>query len=67
LFVLADMIRPVAMVPEAKRVAELLTEFQLEKTQIAVVKDAHGHTVGLVTLEDLLEEIVGEIHEDAPR
>jgi CBS domain containing-hemolysin-like protein len=67
LFVLADLIRPVSTVRETKRVAELLTEFQLEKTQIAVVKDAHGHTVGLVTIEDLLEEIVGEIQEDAPR
>ncbi len=67
LFVLADLIRPVATVRETKRIAELLSEFQREKTQIAIVQDARGQTVGLVTIEDLLEEIVGEIQEDAPR
>ena len=66
LFVLPDLIRPVALVPETKRVAELLSEFQRDKMQIAIVQDAKGATVGLVTLEDLLEEIVGEIHEEAP-
>jgi CBS domain containing-hemolysin-like protein len=64
LFVLSDLLRPVKTVPETKRVAELLSEFQREKIQIAMVKDARGATVGLVTLEDLLEEIVGEIHEE---
>ena len=67
LFVLADLIRPVATVKATKRIAELLSEFQREKTQIAIVKDARGATVGLVTIEDLLEEIVGEIQEEAPR
>ena len=66
LFVLSDLIRPVACVPETKRVAELLSEFQRDKIQIAIVQNAKGATVGLVTLEDLLEEIVGEIHEEAP-
>jgi CBS domain containing-hemolysin-like protein len=66
LFVLSDLIRPIAIVPEAKRLAELLSEFQRDKVQIAMVKDAHGVTVGLITIEDLLEEIVGEIHEEAP-
>ncbi|MDP3703544.1 MAG: hemolysin family protein [Candidatus Omnitrophota bacterium] len=66
LFVLSDLIRPVVSVPETKRVAELLSEFQRDKIQIAIVQDAKGKTVGLVTLEDLLEEIVGEIHEEAP-
>ena len=64
LFVLSDLIRPVAVVRETKRVAELLGEFQRDKVQIAIVQDARGHTIGLVTLEDLLEEIVGEIHEE---
>jgi len=64
LFVLSDLIRPIKMVPETKRVAELLSEFQREKIQIAMVKDTRGATVGLVTIEDLLEEIVGEIQEE---
>ena len=67
LFVLSDLIRPIAIVPETMRVAELLSRFQREKTQIAIVQDATRLTVGLVTLEDLLEEIVGEIHEEAPQ
>ena len=65
-FVLSDLIRPIKVVAETKRVAELLGEFQRDKTQIAIVRDAGGSTVGLVTIEDLLEEIVGEIHEEAP-
>ncbi len=67
LFVLADLIRPIAVVPETKRVAELLSEFQRDRVQIAIVHNAKQETVGLVTLEDLLEEIVGEIHEEVPR
>ncbi len=67
LFVLSDLIRPVAVVPEAKRVAELLSEFQREKVQIAIVQNAKRITIGLVTIEDLLEEIVGEIHEEVPK
>lgn len=66
LFVLADLIRPVTVVPQTKRIAELLSEFQQHKFQIAIVQDEQRRTVGLVTLEDLLEEIVGEIHEEAP-
>ena len=66
LFVLSDLIRPVAFVSETKRVAELLSEFQREKVQIAIVRNAAGKTLGLVTIEDLLEEIVGEIHEQPP-
>lgn len=64
LFVLADFVHPPYLVPETKRVAELLTDFQRLKIQIAIVQDQRQVTVGLVTLEDLLEEIVGEIHED---
>ena len=67
LFVLADLIRPVRFVPETQRVAELLSEFQRDKIQIAIVRDAKGVTTGLVTIEDLLEEIVGEIHEEVPK
>ena len=66
LFVLDDLIRPIVRVPETKRLAELLSQFQREKTQIAIVHNAKGETAGLVTIEDVLEEIVGEI-EEAPR
>ena len=66
LFVLSDLIRPVVAVPESKRVAELLSEFQTTGAQIAIVQDQAGRTAGLVTIEDLLEEIVGEIHEETP-
>jgi len=65
LFVLQDLIRPAMFVPETRRLAELLSDFQREKIQIAIVRDAKGATAGLVTIEDLLEEIVGEIREDA--
>ena len=67
LFVLSDLIRPIATVSETKRIAELLGEFQRDKTQIAIVRNAHGKTSGLVTLEDVLEELVGEIHEEPPQ
>jgi CBS domain containing-hemolysin-like protein len=67
LFVLQDLIRPISAVPETKRVAELLGEFQRDKVQIAIIQDAKGTTVGLVTIEDVLEEIVGEIPEETVR
>ncbi len=67
LFALQDLVRPVKFVPETKRIAELLTEFQRDRMQIAIVQDAKGTTRGLVTLEDLVEEIVGEIQEEAPQ
>ena len=59
-----DLVRPAHFVPETKRVSELLTEMQTRKTHIAVVIDEYGGTAGLVTLEDLLEELVGEIHDE---
>jgi CBS domain containing-hemolysin-like protein len=59
-----DICRPPHFVPEQKRVAELLHEMQQEKFHMAVVLNEHGATTGLVTLEDLLEEIVGEISDE---
>ena len=50
--------------PESKRVAELLREMQTEKFHMAIVVDEYGGTAGLVTMEDLLEEIVGEITDE---
>jgi CBS domain containing-hemolysin-like protein len=61
------IMRPPVFVPETKRVSELLREFQGRREQMAIVVDEYGGTAGLVTVEDLLEEIVGEIqdeHED---
>ena len=66
LFVLADLIRPVAFVPDTMRLAELLSQFQRQNAQIAIAQNAEQATVGLVTVEDLLEEIVGEIQEEMP-
>jgi CBS domain containing-hemolysin-like protein len=58
------LIRPAVVVPETKRVSELLKQFQRQQTQGAIVVDEYGGTAGLVTIEDLLEEIVGEIRDE---
>ena len=60
----AASLRPPHYVPESKRVAELLREMQTEKFHMAIVVDEYGGTAGLVTMEDLLEEIVGEITDE---
>ena len=62
--VIDRLLRPAHVVPEAKRVAELLKELQREQVQSAIVHDEYGGTAGLVTIEDLLEEIVGEIRDE---
>ena len=66
LLALPDLVRPAYLVRETKRVGELLADFQRMKIQIAVVCNDRQMTLGLVTLEDLLEEIVGELHEEIP-
>jgi CBS domain containing-hemolysin-like protein len=58
------VMRPPYLVPETKRISELLREFRDRKESLAVVVDEHGSTVGLVTVEDLLEEIVGDIFDE---
>jgi putative hemolysin len=57
-------VRPGMFVPETKRVPELLREFQRRQAQMAIVVDEYGGTAGLATIEDLLEEIVGEIRDE---
>lgn len=63
-FSLSHLARPPYFVPETKKVSDLLREFQKEKTHLAIVVDEHGSIAGLVTLEDLLEEIVGDIQDE---
>ena len=60
----ASLQRPAVFVPETKRVYELLREMQREKQHMRIVIDEYGGVSGLVTIEDLLEEIVGEIHDE---
>jgi putative hemolysin len=61
---ITPLVRPAHFVPETKRVPDLLKEFQRRRVQIAIVVDEYGGTAGLVTVEDLLEEIVGEIRDE---
>jgi CBS domain containing-hemolysin-like protein len=61
---LTTLMRSAYMVPESKRVSELLKEMQRRQLQMAIVVDEYGGTAGLVTVEDLLEEIVGEIRDE---
>lgn len=60
----ADVMRPVRMVPEMKLVDDLLREMQSESSHIAIVIDEYGGVAGLVTIEDLLEELVGELQDE---
>jgi CBS domain containing-hemolysin-like protein len=61
---LTTLMRSAFLVPESKRVSELLKEMQRRQAQMAIVVDEYGGTAGLVTVEDLLEEIVGEIRDE---
>ena len=58
------LLRPACVVPAGQRVADLLRELQVKRAQSAIVVDEYGGTAGLVTIEDLLEEIVGEIRDE---
>jgi putative hemolysin len=61
---LEELLRPAYMVPETKDLAALLTEFRKQNQHMAIVLDEYGNTEGIVTLEDVLEEIVGEIEDE---
>ncbi|WP_438865308.1 CNNM family magnesium/cobalt transport protein CorC [Neptunicella sp.] len=62
--VLKDILRPAVIVPESKRVDVLLKEFRQKRYHMAIVVDEYGGVSGLVTIEDILEEIVGEIEDE---
>ena len=64
---LADLRRPVSYVPETKRIDDLLREMQRSRNHLAVVVDEYGGATGVVTLEDILEQIVGEIQDEHDR
>ncbi|MFN0159033.1 MAG: hemolysin family protein, partial [Bacteroidota bacterium] len=64
LIVIQDIIRPAYFIPETKKISQLMRELQQRKLHMAVVIDEFGGTEGLVTMEDILEEIVGEIHDE---
>ncbi len=64
LIILQDIIRPALFIPETKRISQLMRELQQKKQHMAVVIDEFGGTEGIVTMEDILEEIVGEIHDE---
>lgn len=64
---LADLMRPAMFVPESKRVDDLLKDLQRSRVHLAIVVDEYGGTAGLVTIEDIIEEIVGEIQDEYDR
>lgn len=59
-----DVMRPVSVVPESKRLNVLLKEFRTERNHMAIVVDEYGNAAGLITIEDVLEQIVGKIEDE---
>ncbi|MDL1894149.1 HlyC/CorC family transporter, partial [Sphingobacteriales bacterium CHB3] len=64
LILIHDILRPAYFVPETKKISQLMRELQQQKLHMAVVIDEFGGTAGIITMEDILEEIVGEIHDE---
>ena len=64
IFSIKNIIRPAAIVPESKRLNVLLKEFREQRYHMAIVIDEYGGIAGLITIEDILEEIVGEIQDE---
>ncbi len=62
---LRSIVRPVSFVPETKRISQLMREFQMKHQQIAIVLNEFGGTEGIITMEDILEELVGEIQDES--
>jgi CBS domain containing-hemolysin-like protein len=61
---LKDILRPPYFIPETKKISHLLRELRDKKSHMAIVIDEYGGTAGLVTIEDIIEEIIGEIHDE---
>lgn len=64
LIVVQDILRPAYFIPETQQISVLLKEFQRRRTQMAIVTDEFGGTAGIVTVEDIMEELVGEIQDE---
>jgi CBS domain containing-hemolysin-like protein len=64
IIILQDILRPPYFVPESMKISQLMQELQKKKLHMAVVKDEFGGTEGIITMEDIVEEIVGEIHDE---
>lgn len=63
-FQITDILRPAVFIPQSKRLDILLREFRINRNHMAIVIDEYGHVAGLVTIEDVLEQIVGEIEDE---
>ena len=64
LFTFQDLIRPAYFVPDSKKISEVLADFQSKQVHMAIVLDEFGGTAGIITIEDIIEEIVGEIQDE---